>query len=106
MTRRSWWVAAFVVAALALAASANSLANGYAYDDNYLILRAPRTHTLAGWWRDFARTYWPHEWGGDGYRPLSVIAFRLEWALGDGKPLAFHAMNVALHTVTSVLVLW
>lgn len=106
INRRSWWLVALVVAALALAASANSMANGYAYDDNYLIVKAARTHSLAGWWRDFGQTYWPREWGGDGYRPLSAIAFRLQWALGDGTPLVFHAVNVVLHFVTSVAVLW
>lgn len=106
MTRRSWWLAALVIALLALAASANSVVNGYAYDDNYLIVKAARTHSLAGWWRDFGQTYWPREWGGDGYRPLSAIAFRLQWVLGGGSPVVFHTVNVVLHTVTSVAVLW
>jgi hypothetical protein len=106
MTRRDWWLGAFCVAALALAASANSIANGFAYDDNYLLVKATRTHTLAGWWRDFGNTFWPREWGGDGYRPLSSIAFRLQWVLGGGTPTVYHTLNVLLHTVTCVAVLW
>jgi hypothetical protein len=106
MRSRSWWLPASLVALLAIAAAANSLANGYAYDDHYLILKAARTHSLAGWWRDFATTYWPREWGGDGYRPLTSIVFRLEWALGGGAAVTFHAVNVALHVATSVAVLW
>lgn len=106
MRRRDWWLAALCVAALALAASANSIANGFAYDDNYLLVKAARTHTLAGWWRDFGNTFWPREWGGDGYRPLSSIAFRLQWVLGDGMPAVYHTLNVAIHTLTSMAVLW
>ena len=106
MTRRGWWLAASVVVALALAASANSIANGFAYDDNYLLVKLERTHSLAGWWSDFGRTYWPVEWGGDGYRPLSSIVYRLQWVLGDGSAAVFHSVNVALHTATSVAVLW
>jgi len=106
ISRRSWWLTVLVIAVLALAASANSIANGYAYDDNYLIVKAARTHSLTGWWRDFGQTYWPREWGGDGYRPLSAIVFRLQWALGRGAPLVFHTLNVVLHVVTSVAVLW
>jgi hypothetical protein len=91
------------IVALALAASANSLANWFAYDDMGLIVNSPRMHSLDGWWREFARTYWP---GGDGYRPLTILAFRLQWVMGDGAPLVFHAVNVALHVATSVVVLW
>jgi hypothetical protein len=106
MTRRSWWLLALVVAALALAASVNSLPNGFAYDDIYLLVKAPRMHSFAGWWREFAHTYWPEASGGDGYRPLTIIAFRAQWAIGGGAPIVFHAVNVALHAVTSVAVFW
>jgi protein O-mannosyl-transferase len=106
MTRRTWWYAALAIAALALLASANSVANGYAYDDNYLIVRATRNHTLAGWWRDFAGTYWPRDWGGDGYRPLTTIVFRLQWVLGGGSAALYHGVNVALHVLGAVAVLW
>lgn len=106
MNRRAWWTTALVVVgALALAASANSVANGFAYDDVYILQKAGR-HSLDGWWRDFATTYWPREMGGDGYRPLTVIAFRAQWVLGGGSPALFHAVNVALHTVTAMLVFW
>jgi len=107
MNRRSWWLLALVIAALALVASANSIANGFAYDDVYLILKnAKRMHSLAGWWREFAHTYWPEESGGDGYRPLTIIAYRLEWALGGGAPWVFHATNVVLHVATAIAVFW
>src|SRR5688500_11347592 len=103
MTRRDATIAALLVAALALAAGFSSLANGFAYDDVYILEKAGR-HSMAGWWRDFATTYWPRSMGGDGYRPLTVIAFRAEWVLGDGKPLLFHAVNVALHVFTTIAV--
>lgn len=103
MTRRTWWLLASVIAALALAASASSLANGYAYDDVGLILSSNRMHSLQGWFGEFARSYWP---GADGYRPLTIIAFRAQWALGDGAPIVFHATNVALHIAGAVLVFW
>ena len=101
MSRRSWWLLALVIAALALAASANSISNGYAYDDIYLVVKSARMHSFAGWWREFAHTYWPEDSGGDGYRPLTIIAFRAQWTLGGGAPFVFHAVNIALHTITS-----
>jgi len=106
VSRRTWWLLAIVIAALALAAAASSLGNGFTYDDVYLIQRPPRLHTLDGWWRDFAHTYWPEDAGGDGYRPLTILAFRLEWAIGSGSPLPFHIVNVALHVAGAVAVFW
>src|SRR5437773_406038 len=106
MSRRSWWLLALVIAALALAASANSISNGFAYDDVYLLVKSARMHSFAGWWREFAHTYWPEDSGGDGFRPLTIIAFRAQWAIGGGAPIVFHAVNIALHTITSVVVFW
>ena len=103
MMRRSWAAYSMLVATLALAASWSSLANGFAYDDVYILEKAGR-HTMDGWWRDFATTYWPRSMGGDGYRPLTVIAFRAQWLLGDGKPQLFHGVNVALHVLAAVAV--
>src|SRR5439155_26648658 len=87
---QAWWALAFLIALLALAASGNSLVNGFTYDDGDVILHSQRIHTLHGLWREFGRTYWEAQWGGDGYRPLSIITFRLEWAIGGGSPTVFH----------------
>lgn len=106
MTRRTWWGLALAVAALALAASANSVVNGFTYDDVYLIANSARMHTLDGWWREFAHTYWTEDSGGDGYRPLTIIAYRAEWALGSGNPMVFHVVNVFLHVATAAAVFW
>ena len=103
---RIWWVLALVIVLLALAASVTSLGNGFAYDDVYLIAKSPRMHSLTGWWHEFAHTYWPEDSGGDGYRPLTILTFRAEWTLGGGNPMVFHAVNVALHAITAVVVLW
>jgi protein O-mannosyl-transferase len=101
---RHWWMAGAAVALLAYAAGYTSLANGFAYDDVYILEKSGR-HSMDGWWRDFAATYWPRSMGGDGYRPLTVTAFRAQWVIGEGKPLIFHAVNVGLHVLTTIAVL-
>jgi hypothetical protein len=106
VSRSRWWLAAVVIAALALAASANSVVNGFTYDDIYTIVRDPRAHTLSGWWTEFTGTYWSARWGGDGYRPMTRIMFRLAWAIGDGSPMPFHAMNIVVHLSGSIAVFW
>lgn len=106
MKTRRWWLLAAALVALALAASAIGVLNGYTYDDRYIVLTDPRVHSLHGWWRAFGQSYWPLRYGGDGYRPLTMIGFRLEWWAGGGAAWVFHAVNVALYCVASVLVFW
>jgi hypothetical protein len=102
--RRGWL--ALSVAGLALAASLTSLGNGFAYDDNLAILINPRVHTLASPWQAFAQSYWPVDRGGGLYRPLTVLLFAVQWAVGQGSPFLFHLVNVLLYAGLSALVFW
>lgn len=109
MTRTAWWAFALAVAGLALAASWSSIGNGFAYDDIYVIVNDPaRMHNLTRWWEEFARTYWLSEGRapGDGYRPLTILAFRAQWVIGGGDPMVYHATSIAVHAVTAVAVFW
>src|SRR4051812_22184347 len=84
------------IALLAIASSAIGIVNQFTYDDRYIVERNPAMQSLAGWWRGFASPYWPQILGGDGYRPLTILAFKLEWALGGGHPGIYHAVNIGL----------
>lgn len=94
-----------MVVFLAVAAYANSLGNGFAFDDGAIIVendrvREGRVAELIG------SPYWPEAREGTGlYRPLSVASYAVEWELWDGRPLGFHAVNVAAHAAVSLLVL-
>lgn len=106
MTRRRFWLLAASVLAVALAASANGLPNGFTYDDRYIILMNDVVHSLRNWRHIITSSYWPPQWGGDGYRPLTVLSFAAEWSIGHGAPWIFHAVNVLLYGATSVAVFW
>jgi protein O-mannosyl-transferase len=108
MTERwtRWRTPEVMIALLALVSSGLGVLNRFAYDDVYVIEQNPIVHTLRASYRLFAMPYWPIQWGGDGYRPLTMLAFRLEWAIGHGAPVVFHAANILLYIVTSVLVFW
>jgi hypothetical protein len=97
-------LAAPIVALLAIASSIAGLGNEFTYDDRYIIQLNAAVHHLSGWSRLFHSSYWPKDWGGDGYRPLTILAFKLEWALGGGHPAVFHATNIALYATVSILV--
>ena len=94
------------IALLALAASATGIPNQYAYDDVFVIQRDARVHTLVHWWHFFADSYWSRNWGGDGYRPLTILGFAVQWALGHGAPLIFHVVNVVLYLALCIAVFW
>ncbi|HEU4614770.1 MAG TPA: hypothetical protein VFS15_21910 [Kofleriaceae bacterium] len=104
MSERWRRLAAPSVALLALLGSVIGIVNKFAYDDHYIIELSSTVHALHDWWREFGRSYWPKNAGGDGYRPLTVIAYKVEWAIGHGSPIAFHAANILLYAATSVLV--
>ncbi|HWZ57371.1 MAG TPA: hypothetical protein VNW46_00240, partial [Gemmatimonadaceae bacterium] len=94
-----------VVAVLACAAAAPSLGNRFAYDDNAIIVDNPTVHGLAGVVRAFGTSYWPAALGGSLYRPLPVALFAIEWTIGHGAPIVFHAVNIALYAGVCLLVL-
>jgi len=98
--------AGIAIALLAMASSAIGVVNFFTYDDRYIIELNPFSHGLHQWWRVFASSYWPKDWGGDGYRPLTILMFKLESAIGHGIPLPFHVANILLYAAVSVMVLW
>ncbi len=106
MKRRTWWMLAGSIALLAFAASATGLPNQFAYDDVYVIQKDARIHTLVHWWHLFADSYWSKTWGSDGYRPLTILGFAVQWAIGHGSPLVFHVVNVVLYMAMCVAVFW
>jgi protein O-mannosyl-transferase len=97
---RRWEFAAAIVA-LAVASSWNGVANDFTYDDRFIVFGNDALHQLENWWRFFGMPYWPAKWGGDGYRPITILAFSLEWVAGHGRPWLFHAANIALYAAVS-----
>jgi protein O-mannosyl-transferase len=99
-------LAAAFIAFAALLVYANALWNGFAYDDVYIIQHNARVHDLADLRSIWLTPYWPtygEEFGL--YRPLAILAYALQWAVGGGEPWLFHVVSVLLHAFVSVLVL-
>jgi hypothetical protein len=94
------------VALLALAATITSLGHEFTYDDRPVILGNDRVHHVAGMWRLFGQTYWPTAMGGDGYRPVTMSLFTLQWVAGGGAPWAFHLGNILLAIGAALAVFW
>ncbi len=92
--------------ALTVAAYANALTTGFAYDSRQLVLQDARVHALTADNVDqiLHHTYW-WPYGESGlYRPATTLSFLLN-AAGRVDPLPFHAANLLLHLV-NVLLVW
>jgi Flp pilus assembly protein TadD len=88
---------------VAAAAYANSLGNGFAYDDNRVVAMNPVV-TLGRWGQALFGPYWQGARPGSGlYRPVTVASLLAEWHAWGGSTLGFHAANLALHALVCVL---
>jgi protein O-mannosyl-transferase len=90
----------------ALAVYANSLFNGFAYDDVAIIQNNARVHQLADQAAIWLTPYWPTAGEQFGlYRPLAIFAYALQWQIGGGEAWPFHLVNVLMHAGVSLLVM-
>jgi hypothetical protein len=104
--RVRWWLLAASLFLLVVVSSGIGIRNGFTYDDVYIIQKNGLVHSLHAWWRIFAQTYWPRLYGSDGYRPLTMFAFTVQWVIGGGSPLIFHAISILLYAAITVVVFW
>jgi hypothetical protein len=94
-----------LVVLLAVVVALPSITNGFAYDDEWVIKQDGRIHDLLRWREWLTLAYWPIA-PPAMYRPLTTSLFALQWAVGDGAPWVFHAVNIALHAACTGAVLW
>jgi tetratricopeptide (TPR) repeat protein len=105
--RRLWMTAALAaLVALALASSLTSLGNSFTYDDVLIVRDNEPVHRLADAAVHFVQGYWPNQYGGALYRPLTLVSFSLQWAAGEGAPVMFHAVSVAAYAALTLLIFW
>lgn len=97
-----------VVGLVAFVAYANTLANGFVFDDIPNILQNPWiksthflreifTHHVAGFDPGLATSY---------YRPAMHLFYLLTYQIVGLAPWGFHLVNVVLHAGASILALW
>jgi tetratricopeptide (TPR) repeat protein len=105
ITRRRVVLAVTVLAAvLACAVYANALRNGYAIDDEYIVLRNPTVHDFRhNLHQLLLGSYWPNS--VELYRPVTIFAFALNWAATGSSAAWMHAVNALLHALATVLVI-
>lgn len=107
MTYRRYppWLPLAGVVFLAFVASISGLGNQFAQDDFALILRNPPVHRLGSSWQFFGKPYWPPPFVPDLYRPLALLSYAVQWAVGGGSPLVFRLFSYVLYAVVCTQVL-
>lgn len=99
--------AVLLVALLAGLVFANSVGNRFAYDDLHIVTANTNIHSLASLPDALVAPYWPGDYGREMglWRPTTTAILGLQYVIGGGSPVLFHAVNVLGHVVASVLVL-
>ncbi len=93
-----------LIVAVAVAVYSNSIPNGFALDDVPLVRDNEQLDSLSKIPQLLTSPYWPEEGGSSGlFRPVTMISYALNRALGGGSPFSFHAGNVLLHALVSLL---
>ncbi len=91
---------AVLVFAAALLAYLANLGNGFVYDDRFVIERNPLVQSL-DFWGLLTTSYWGEIVDAGLYRPLTLLSFGLNRALG-ASAAGFHLANDVLHGVAAV----
>jgi protein O-mannosyl-transferase len=96
--------AAVLVAAVALCTSANTVWNGFVYDDVQNVLRNPwlrEPHRLGEAFTHHAAAF-DSQFQTSFYRPLMHVIYAAVVAVSGFEPWAFHAVNLLVHAAVSV----
>jgi protein O-mannosyl-transferase len=96
--------APYAAVGAALLVYANSMANGFAFDDVHIIQENARVHDLRALRGILLTPYWPHMGTELGlYRPFVVLLYAVQWAIGGGQAWVFHAFSLLLHAAATLL---
>lgn len=103
--------AAYVVFILAVICFANSYDGDFVFDDSEAVTGntdlKPETPLLALFQHDFWGRKLDSKTSHKSYRPLTILTFRWNFSLVGGLyPMGFHVVNIILHAVVSVLMLF
>ena len=101
MMHSKWFYPALIILVGAVV-FANSLQNGFTFDDWPLVAHNPLV-MQPDLGAIFSSAYWPNQPDLGLYRPLTTLSYGMNgWLLGDGA-WGFHLVNVVLHIMNALL---
>ncbi|XP_053799119.1 protein O-mannosyl-transferase TMTC1 [Vidua chalybeata] len=102
--------AAAVLAGLCALCYGNSLRGEFVHDDVWAIVNNPDVRAAAPVSAAFANDFWGKRMAENtshkSYRPLCVLTFKLNILLAGMNPFYFHAVNVILHCLVTLVLMY
>uniref|UniRef100_A0A8C4YN19 Transmembrane O-mannosyltransferase targeting cadherins 1 n=1 Tax=Gopherus evgoodei TaxID=1825980 RepID=A0A8C4YN19_9SAUR len=102
--------AALLLAGLCALCYGNSLRGEFVHDDVWAIVNNPDVRAAAPWAGVFANDFWGKAMAENtshkSYRPLCVLTFKLNILLAGMNPFYFHAVNVILHCMVTLVLMY
>ncbi len=104
------WGWACAVACAAFLIFSGTLSNPFVHDDVAIIGENPLVREKGRALEAFRRDYWAVLEGSEKrdrlYRPLTIVSLALNHAVGGMNTAGYRVVNMALHALASVLLLW
>ncbi|RMF92107.1 MAG: tetratricopeptide repeat protein [Nitrospinota bacterium] len=106
MEQRRLFITLVFILGLVLSVYSNSLQGGFVYDDIYFIKENPLIRSLSNIPAMFTSAFWEASSRPTKsfYRPLVVLSYAVNFALGGFDPFGYHLLNVLLHVANTFLV--
>ncbi len=98
---------AAAVATASIVVYLNTLANGFVFDANHIVLSNPWIRDIRYIPKILFSSIWAfeeHQGPSDYYRPLLYLVYMFAYKLFGFKPWGWHLINVLLHALNSVVV--
>ena len=103
-------IAYLLVGLIATVCYINTLPAQLVHDDIFAIVDNDDVKTGTPLTRLFINDFWGKAMSDPtshkSYRPLTVLTFRLNYAVHGLKPLGYHAVNVVMHCLATLLFLY
>ncbi len=107
ISARAWAAAVFAAAVLVFA---GTLFYPFRHDDLTVIGQNPIVQESGRSLEVFTNDYWAMRAGDSQrdrlYRPITILSFVINHVLGGNAPVGYRAVNILLHGLASVLLLW
>ncbi|MCI0449324.1 MAG: tetratricopeptide repeat protein [Chlorobi bacterium] len=101
--RNKSFVYYIILAVISFAVYANSISNGFVFDDESVILSDPTIEKLSNIPNFFTGEMGFHKVIGAYYRPAVSSSYAIDYALWNFRPFGFHLTNILLHIINTLL---
>jgi tetratricopeptide (TPR) repeat protein len=97
--------AALLLSGACLLSYANGLTGAFTYDDKAIVRDNPRLRAPEHVDEIFTTQYFGGRQGtGTSYRPMLLLSFAVQWWVHGGAVVPYHAVNLLLHVLVTLLV--